>query len=595
MSATMQQINLRATVLAIIISLSTSILEPLVWIEPSSPLLLRETCYNVPAYHDGSIWLVGGVSNIHNTDDMQYYRYTNLMSYNITNNSFTLHPNLSQAIVSHNSQNWAQIDDTLYIHVYNYWIGTFNLTSKSYVDNKIRIPNATIYEPCITDFNGSYLILLGGNINYYNQMQIFDLTADQWISDGPPMKGFGRRFFTCNSINGFLYAIGGQNKFGSIYDTVIMLDIDNIFNITNTWIQLTDTLSIGRQYLRSVVYHDLIFVLGGMDKQYEIQDNVDVINTTTNTISFNSNLSKPLSAIAAIVADDTLFVLSGAPLSNQWQYALLLSQSTTSEPSTSEPTTHNPTTYNPTTSEPTTYNPTTPEPTTYNPTTYKPTTYNPTTPEPTTYNPTTYKPTTHNPTTYNPTTSEPTTYNPTTPEPTTYNPTTYNPTTSLIPTTTTTETPTTTSIERNCDCTGGMVELTVQYIGECDAHITTYYDIKILPNCVFNNVISGDCITCTAPVGNGKFENKLYFDIDCVDYRRRSQEKKHAKESDEHDKYCTAKLDTSCESNIIGEQSKWCGDLKVISYVSGDGSICNKIVIHNNEHAVINDERTNIH
>eukprot|EP01084_Bolivina_argentea_P273416 465738_1 len=370
MSATMQQINLRATVLAIIISLSTSILEPLVWIEPSSPLLLRETCYNVPAYHDGSIWLVGGVSNIHNTDDMQYYRYTNLMSYNITNNSFTLHPNLSQAIVSHNSQNWAQIDDTLYIHVYNYWIGTFNLTSKSYVDNKIRIPNATIYEPCITDFNGSYLILLGGNINYYNQMQIFDLTADQWISDGPPMKGFGRRFFTCNSINGFLYAIGGQNKFGSIYDTVIMLDIDNIFNITNTWIQLTDTLSIGRQYLRSVVYHDLIFVLGGMDKQYEIQDNVDVINTTTNTISFNSNLSKPLSAIAAIVADDTLFVLSGAPLSNQWQYALLLSQSTTSEPSTSETTTHNPTTYNPTTSEPTTYNPTTPEPTTYNPTTY---------------------------------------------------------------------------------------------------------------------------------------------------------------------------------------------------------------------------------
>ncbi len=36
--------------------------------------------------------------------------------------------------------------------------------------------------------------------------------------------------------------------------------------------------------------------------------------------------------------------------------------------------------------------------------------------------------------------------------------------------------------------------------------------------------------------------------------------------------YCTAKLDTSCDSNIIGKQSQWCADLKVISYVSGDGS-----------------------
>eukprot|EP01084_Bolivina_argentea_P049350 90772_1 len=107
---------------------------------------------------------------------------------------------------------------------------------------------------------------------------------------------------------------------------------------------------------------------------------------------------------------------------------------------------------------------------------------------------------------------------------------------------TTTSELTTTSIERNCDCDGGMVELTVQYIGECDADITAYYDIKkrldeILSNCVFYNVAPGEYLTCAAPVNDGQFQDKLYFDIDCaaVDYTRRlkqkqSKENKQSKE-----------------------------------------------------------------
>eukprot|EP01084_Bolivina_argentea_P132602 234017_1 len=78
-----------------------------------------------------------------------------------------------------------------------------------------------------------------------------------------------------------------------------------------SWITLNDTLSVARSGLRSIVHKDLIYVIGGK-LNGEYRDEVDVIDTRTNSISLDSRLIRPvLSAGAVFVSDINKILLFG--------------------------------------------------------------------------------------------------------------------------------------------------------------------------------------------------------------------------------------------------------------------------------------------
>eukprot|EP01084_Bolivina_argentea_P189586 326017_1 len=246
-----------------------------------------------------SIFLIGG-----------YQSKRDVIEYEIETNTFiTSQDNVVDYIHGY-SQFYSQNGHNIYIYLpTSEYIAIYNMLKGTYEGIKIK-EDAYVGFPCIASAN-QYIYVLGGqDINkgsIYDKVTIYDMNISEWINITSYML-HGRRFHSCNVHNGLIYSIGGDNN-GNYLDSVEFLNVSDMNNLRK-WEELNGKLSVARYGLRSVIYRDYIYVIGGYDGRNFISE-VDIIDTKKHSITLASNLITAAYSVSAAVGNDMIYVFGG--------------------------------------------------------------------------------------------------------------------------------------------------------------------------------------------------------------------------------------------------------------------------------------------
>eukprot|EP01084_Bolivina_argentea_P110775 197737_1 len=323
------------------IQIYTSSSTPLTW--TLSPDLMPYNARSMVVGYDDinkKIWLLGG-------RDGSYVYHGKVLEFDVATENFIEHEALKDndgmnVKLRSEAQTYTQIGDIIYMIIKDKF-GTFNVLTQEFSLpwNNVMIPFTVSVDDgdsgygCLT-YIDNHLIVLGGAINEpypagrYSNMWIYDMIDDMWITTGPDMN-FRRASFTCQVVDNYLYAIGGSYDWSATNailhtDTVERIDVSDISNIGGqSWMTLTDTLTTVKGGIRSVVAGNIIYVFGGYTGTgWTLVVDIIETNNNDNIMKDSDLISGPNQPLAAVFADDSIFVFGG----DTWQR----SNAITSEP-----------------------------------------------------------------------------------------------------------------------------------------------------------------------------------------------------------------------------------------------------------------------
>eukprot|EP01083_Nonionella_stella_P070905 190028_1 len=278
-----------------------------------------------------NVWLVGGLDNTK----------SKLVEFDIYANT---HVDVSNALPSgfrFYTKSYCQIGDILYLYPYSkstQYIWTFDLNSTSFSSAAIPVHNTGIWWLALCSFGTRFLLQVGGRSEYgsmppVDDFSIYDLFNNEWIT-GPELTN-PIRSSSCIVVNNGLYIVGGSDAANDPLDTVITMDLTYIGDNLgfNDWIYLNDKLRIPKSNVALINHNDNIYVIGGYSTDIAWTSDVEVIDTTTGSIYFDSNLISPgaTQILSAKLVDDRLFVFMDTMV--PVQYALVPSLAPTQQPS----------------------------------------------------------------------------------------------------------------------------------------------------------------------------------------------------------------------------------------------------------------------
>ena len=192
------------------------------------------------------------------------------------------------------------------------------------------------------DVDDGYVFVIGGKTDisaaandYLNDTFILNLSDLSW-SLGPKMNNKrGHHACSSNANQDVIYSIGGMGAGPTYFDSVEILNVSNINDLTQSnWVSLSDTLSTALWGHRVIRDGDYILTVGG---RYGVDgDNIasamNIIDTTTNSISSSGALSVAVERTAAITIGDIAYAFGGGRFSegskgytNAYQSLALLS------------------------------------------------------------------------------------------------------------------------------------------------------------------------------------------------------------------------------------------------------------------------------
>eukprot|EP01083_Nonionella_stella_P029642 81545_1 len=322
----------------------------------------RQSSKQTACFNGGDkILLIGG----HYTDDV--------ISFDINTKAFHDYNGYNDLLFQNKdftetyAQAWVQIDDNLY------WIDTdgdgthFLALTLSNIDEYI---SATSYVDLLADFpvyfgagmNGpsftsidEYFIVSGGkfvDFNWVNQIFIYNISSGFWLPNNTaPQMPYGLIMHSSvvHPMNYRLYLLGGQGSVSSLdyKDAIITLDVSDMHDFNGKqFIQITPKLSVARYGVRSLVYGQYIFVIGGvyqgvggMNGVHYYPKTIEIIDVLNNdAITADDELSFGVAFPSIIAVNSILYVFGGDDFetvytphySTRWQYYSL--------PPTNEPT-----------------------------------------------------------------------------------------------------------------------------------------------------------------------------------------------------------------------------------------------------------------
>eukprot|EP01084_Bolivina_argentea_P293742 505275_1 len=319
------------------IFLPLSITLPLVWNEALMPIPNFSNYQKksmAVGIHLDSIWLLGGYGISNNEKE--------LWEFNPITNNLTQHSNnillgnfASQCRNCFMNDVVYMADATAQVN-----ITSFNLSSQT-SNPTIIFPNSSFKIQCITCSSGFIFVTTSDtNTNQGGYVSIYNMNNNQWM-DAPRMGThiiYGSSFIAHKNI---LYFIGGWDTFGTnnyALSSVQILNVSNVSDIMNqNWKTLNDNLTTPRLYHSSVVYNDLIYVIGGLNTLVPFGGielmQVDVINTINQTIIFDSMLKTAIRSAAVGIIDNVVYLIGGFPHYDTYQFAALNTLSPTLSPS----------------------------------------------------------------------------------------------------------------------------------------------------------------------------------------------------------------------------------------------------------------------
>eukprot|EP01083_Nonionella_stella_P280082 952613_1 len=330
---------LRILILIVSLQTITHVFASLTWVELTDvvmPTGLYVTCNGYDPDRN-SVWLIGGRYHA----GSKYESGKQVIEYNIVNQQFTTHPNIPHAVTCAGR---TTIHNTIYMVLpeVSDWIVSFNMTSAIYNSNAIS-KTSGLRNACLTPFDNQYLLMLGGkdDTTSHASFQIYDLYQTQWITNGPSMIT-ARHGFGCTVHKERLYIVGGWSTDNVALDSVDVIDVLSIQNAEfSSWTRLDAALTTGTGNVAIVIHNDLIYSIGGYyHPSCGTKNEVDVIDTTTGSISLDSYLSTQMSHPAIHVVDlnniPTILMLGGlinnCKVTNKLQYAVLPTYGPTGSP-----------------------------------------------------------------------------------------------------------------------------------------------------------------------------------------------------------------------------------------------------------------------
>eukprot|EP01083_Nonionella_stella_P080234 220391_1 len=301
----------------------------------------RATAHAAIGHDQHTIWLLGDHS--YGSNKRQ------LVSFNIHDHTFT---DLGETALSYDvygsATYYTQIEEFLWIaDPQSDHFNRFNLHTMQFEYNySSSIP---VYYSCIASLT-PYLFIVGYSV------QILNINTQQWISNVPDMQ-VNRNDPSCIAHGFTLYGIGGW-VLGSGSSRTILSSIETLNlkplalnNIHNQQWSYIDSLHSIRYGSTAILYGDDILVVGG-EKSFGSSTmfrEIDVIDTSTSSVSLCGYLSYAVSSSSFIVLNETHgYAFGGANETvtsvNTWQYVgfeLFPTVATTSHPTF--PPTSNPT------------------------------------------------------------------------------------------------------------------------------------------------------------------------------------------------------------------------------------------------------------
>eukprot|EP01084_Bolivina_argentea_P051670 95063_1 len=292
----------------------------------SSGYLPRGDRYMSVGYDESNdtILIVGGVKN-----NYQFVTFKNgtFTDYGENYTSYSIHDI---------SQQYTQINNILWL--ISEW-GEKLLAMQTYypytiTDSNINIPTNVGYAGCLSSTkyeDHTYLFLLasGNCCDFTHILQIYNVTSNQWITNNIPSMLKGRGYFGCIAHKNRLYAIGGRNA-SQKHNTVESLYIGNdLINIEQQqWIYTNGYLSTGLAVSRAIAYGNDIIVFGGSGTDELKQTDINVIDTSTNTIKVDGSLAKAVGGAPAIIVDKIAYgfgaqFTGGIYFQKEYQYIFL--------------------------------------------------------------------------------------------------------------------------------------------------------------------------------------------------------------------------------------------------------------------------------
>eukprot|EP01084_Bolivina_argentea_P209824 357337_1 len=302
------------------------------WIHPQSPKLPRP-CNRMAVgydYYTDTIRILGG----------EFSNKKQLISYK--NNLFIDHGefNLSYNIYGA-GQYYKQIENVLWmIDESGDHLNTFDLNKLQLQYNYITIPLSS-RTACLTSFsiqNNNYLAVIGGINGNHTSAQIFNINSSFWVSNVPNMQQ-PRKQLACAAHNQHVFAIGGEgDSQTTMLNSIEILNISDIDNIqSKTW-SFIDNLLQTMSNNQALVYGDDILVIGGHGNSGAVVDQINVINTITNTISLGGYLSYHTVTLSSTLVFPYIYIFgksNSSGIYDEWQYHILPTTAPTSVPTNS--------------------------------------------------------------------------------------------------------------------------------------------------------------------------------------------------------------------------------------------------------------------
>eukprot|EP01083_Nonionella_stella_P167407 562541_1 len=230
-------------------------------------------------------------------------------------NNFTDHGsifNLADQVMG-NSQHYTQLSNILWMldrygtEIHAFDTNTYQMLPRSPLITIPIFEYLDLSTACLASIDDYLIVIGGGWQNVLDNVQIYHLTGDQWLSNIPSLNT-PRMYFACIATNNNVFAIGGKDDTWDSLNTIEVLDVSNMATISSTsWYFFGGTLQRTRFQHRAALYGtDMIYVVGG--DQTSASASVDVINTVTDECLPVDDLNFAVRGAPCFVVQNTLFV-----------------------------------------------------------------------------------------------------------------------------------------------------------------------------------------------------------------------------------------------------------------------------------------------
>eukprot|EP01083_Nonionella_stella_P002806 8042_1 len=183
----------------------------------------------------------------------------------------------------------------------------FDVTTETWAE--LSNPSHPAFYGCLTG-NDTHLFFIGGVDNAANYIalkgiQMYNIHSNSWsydTSNDLPIDGWQHGY--CAMMNDDIYIFGGEGAIEYEY-------LDSIYKWNGMWATISTVLPEPLFYGIAVAHLDSIYIIGGMDSNFNSNDAIYEFDTIQNIITNTYHMLWSLDSTAAGVINNKLYVFGG--------------------------------------------------------------------------------------------------------------------------------------------------------------------------------------------------------------------------------------------------------------------------------------------